>query len=105
MQRRSLIAAKLSRGTRPHTSAPCAPLRTPPSSLAPPLSLPTAYLLVQGTDVLGRLNQLHCRCLVLVLARQPQGRFAVLHVCVCVFVKSCMHVRGGQEAGNRVSEG
>ena len=35
-------------------------------------------LQVQDARELGRLHQLCCSCLVLVLARQPQGRFAVL---------------------------
>ena len=38
---------------------------------------------------------------LLVGERQPQGRFAVLYVCVRKCVTSCMRVRGGgQEDGN-----
>ena len=40
------------------------------------------YLMVEGAGELGRLNQLLCHCLVLVLARQNQGCVAVLYVCM-----------------------
>ena len=59
------------------------------------------YLQVQDARELGRLHQLRRRSLVLFGARQPQGRFAVLYVCVRKCVTSCMRVRGGgQEDGN-----
>ena len=59
------------------------------------------YLQVQGVRELGRLHQLRRRCLLLHVARQPQGRFAVLYVCVYAF----MCVGGGCRRTSRVEKG
>ena len=65
------------------------------------------HLPVQCARQLCRLHQLRRRCLVPVVACQPQGRAAVLYVCVCKCITARMHVWGGQEdiqAGKRGRE-
>ena len=62
-------------------------------------------LQVQGARELGRLHQLRRRSLVLVGARPPQGRLAVLYVCVRKCVTSCMRVRGGGAGGRQQRKG
>ena len=57
------------------------------------------YLQVLGARELGRLHQLCCNCLVIFVARLPQGRAALLYVCVCANASqhACMWGGGVQE--------
>ena len=94
-----------SRSACSFATAPDPPPCQHPSHHTPSLTRLVRYLQVQGARELGRLHQLRRRSLVLVGARQPQGRAAPLYVCVRKCVTSCMRVRGGGQGDGNSAKG